>query len=81
MQPLTRRTSVQHNPPRKLLPQPQLTSRRRGAAARPANDAIFAQFRTLLVRLPSQERAGYLDKSFASDPDVLAALHDKFADL
>ena len=52
-----------------------------GAAARPTNDVIFAQFRTLLLGLPSQERAGYLDKSFASYPDVLALLHDKFDDL
>ena len=51
-----------------------------GAAARPANDATFAQFRTLLLGLPSQERTGYLDKSFASAPDVPDLLH-KFVDL
>ena len=51
------------------------------ASARPANDAIFAQVRTLLFVLPSQERAGYLHKSFASGPDVIAFLHDKFAGL
>ena len=82
MQPLTRRTTVQQNPPRKLLPQPQSTSRRRGAAARPANDAIIAQFRAPFVRLPSQERAGYLDKSCASGPDEAAeAAARKIVDL
>ena len=52
-----------------------------GAAARPTKDAIYAQVRTLLLRLPSQERAGYLAKSIASGPGMLAALHDKSADL
>ena len=31
------------------------------ASAQPTNDAAFAQFRTLLLGLPWQERAGYLD--------------------
>ena len=52
-----------------------------GAFAEPTNDLIFAQFRTALLGLQWQERAGYLDKSPASAPDVPAALHVKFADL
>ena len=32
-----------------------------GASAQPTNDLVFAQFRTLLLGLPWQERAGYLD--------------------
>ena len=42
-----------------------------GAAARPANGAVFAHVRTPLLGPPSQERAGYLGKSVASDPGVL----------
>ena len=51
------------------------------AAAEAAAPTAIAQFRTDILGLPWQERAGYLDKSFASALGALAALHDKFADL
>ena len=52
-----------------------------GAAARPSNDAVYALVRTRLLALPSKERAGFIEEFFAEDPDVLAALRNKFADL
>ena len=41
----------------------------------------LAELRTILLKLPWRERASYLDKSFASQPGALAALHERFADL
>ena len=52
-----------------------------GEPARPSNDAVYGIVRTRLLGLPAQERAGFLDESFAEDPEVLAALRVKFADL
>ena len=49
--------------------------------ARPSNDADFAIVKTRLLALSSQERAGFLEELFAEDPDVLAALRDRFAGL
>ena len=46
-----------------------------------AGTTAFAQLRTVLLRFPWRERAGYLDKTLASQPDALAALHSRFADL
>ena len=39
-----------------------------GAAARPANGAVYARLRTRLLGLPSRERAGFLDESLKQDP-------------
>ena len=36
---------------------------------------------TRLLALSPQERAGFLEEPFADDPDVLAAVRNKFADL
>ena len=52
------------------------------AGAEAADPTAFAQFKTAPLGLPWRERAGYLDKSFASDPDEAAeAAARKIADL
>jgi len=52
-----------------------------GEPARPSNEEVYNIVKTRLRGLPAQERAGFLEESFAEDPDVLAALRVKFADL
>ena len=81
MPPLTRFISAantaekgQRNPqlhPRRLLPPS-------GPGPSPPPQPIV---RTRLLAPPSQERAGFIEELFAEDPDVLAALREKFADL
>jgi hypothetical protein len=52
-----------------------------GEPARPSNDAVYGIVRTRLLGLPAQERAGFLEESSADDPEMLAAVRNKFADL
>ena len=51
------------------------------AEAQAAGATALAQLETTLLKPPWRKRAGYLDKSPASRPGALAALHGRFADL
>ena len=52
-----------------------------GEPARPSKEAVFAIVKPRLLALSPQERAGFIEALLAEDPDELAALRDKFADL